>query len=194
MSANFVTALRQLCDLPAEEEAKINAIAVNETIKRGEYFIRDGAIPTRFAFVTSGLFRYYYLDAKGTEFTKGFFPENNFLTSYTAMKAHRPSHFAIEALEDSHITVVDYHHWHSLFAGHACWQRFLLAMLEKGYAKKEARERELLVYNAEERYRLFLEQFPNLETRIKQHIVASYLGITPVALSRIRKSMSMTHS
>ncbi|MEJ1237214.1 Crp/Fnr family transcriptional regulator [Chryseolinea sp. T2] len=194
MISSFALALRQLCDLPAEEEAKVNAIAFSETIKRGEYFIREGAIPTRFGFVVRGLFRYYYLDTKGTEFTKGFFPENNFLTSYTAMKAHRPSYFAIEAMEDSDVVAIDYHHWHSLYAGHPCWQRFLLALLEKGYAKKESRERELLVFNAEERYLLFREQFPNLEARIKQHMVASYLGITPVALSRIRKTLSMTHT
>ncbi|MGC3947631.1 MAG: Crp/Fnr family transcriptional regulator [Chryseolinea sp.] len=190
MTSSLIQTLRMLCDIPPEEEHKVNGITVIETLKKGDHFIREGAIPTHFGYVVNGLFRYYYLDAKGTEFTKGFFPENNFLTSYTAMKAQQPSHFAIEAIEDSDILVIDYYHWPALYAGHPCWRQFLLALLEKGYAKKEARERELLVFNAEERYRLFLEQFPDLESRVKQHMVASYLGITPVALSRIRKSMS----
>lgn len=193
MITQFITAIRSLTHLPTEEEERITRVAFTEKLKKGDHFIREGSIPARFGFVVNGLFRYYYLNARGGEFTKGFFPENNFITSYTAMKAHRPTYYSIEALEDSDIVVVDYHHWKSLTDSHPCWTHFLLALLEKGYAKKEARERELLVLSAEERYRIFLDQFPHLETRIRQHLIASYLGITPVALSRIRKSMSLTH-
>ena len=63
-------------------------------------------------------------------------------------------------------------------------------MIEKGFTTKEKRERELLLLDAESRYRIFLEEFPNLEKRVKQHMIASYLGITPERLSRIRKNMN----
>jgi hypothetical protein len=59
--------------------------------------------------------------------------------------------------------------------------------LEKGYCIKEAREREFLLFDAKARYRSFLSTYPGLEKRVKQHLIASYLGITPVALSRVRK-------
>ena len=62
---------------------------------------------------------------------------------------------------------------------------------EKGYATKEKRERELLLLDAESRYKSFIHEFPHLEPRIKQHMIASYLGITPIALSRIRKKMGL---
>jgi CRP-like cAMP-binding protein len=189
MIATFICAIRSIVDLPVEEERKISTIATAQSLRKGDHFIRPGAIPTKFGFVVSGLFRYYYIHSKGSEYTKGFFPENNFITSYTSMKLNKPSYYGVEALEEATIVAVDYHHWKSLFDGHPCWVHFLLALLEKGYAKKEARERELLLLNAEERYRLFLENYPHLETRIKQHLIASYLGITPVALSRIRKTM-----
>ena len=181
--------IRSFTDLPPEEERRLAGITTMESLRKGDHFIREGTVPTRFGFVVRGLFRYYYLNANGSEFTKGFFPENNFITSYTAMKANRPSYYGIEALEDSQIVIIDYHHWKELYITHPCWTYFLLALLEKGYAKKEARERELLLLNAEERYRIFLAQYPHLEDRIKQHLIASYLGITPVALSRIRKTM-----
>jgi len=102
----------------------------------------------------------------------------------------KPSFYTVQALEDASLLVVDYHRWQNLFQGHNCWMNLLFALVEKGYMKKEARERELLILSAEERYRSFLYEYPDIEKRIKQHLIASYLGITPVALSRIRKEMS----
>jgi CRP-like cAMP-binding protein len=139
--------------------------------------------------VNSGLFRYYYVSEKGSEFTKGFFAERSFITAYTAMRKGRPSHYTIEALEDASILVVDYQQWLHLQNRHTCWMHFLFSLVEKGYEKKESRERELLLFSAEERYRSFLKDYSALEKRLKQHMIASYLGITPVALSRIKKSM-----
>jgi CRP-like cAMP-binding protein len=189
MITDLLTTVRAIADIPAEEEAKLCSILVNEDLKKGDTFIREGDVPQKFAFVCNGLFRYYYVNEKGNEFTKGFFPEKNFITSYTAMVRRQPSYYTVQALETARVLVIDYHRWQNLYHGHACWMTLLFALVEKGYMKKEARERELLILSAEERYRSFLNEYPDLEKRIKQHLIASYLGITPVALSRIRKEM-----
>lgn len=152
-------------------------------------FIKSGEIPRKFGFVISGLFRYVYASEKGHEFTKGFMPENNFISSYSAMVTQTPSPYLVEALERSSILSVTYQDWNKLTKINPGWRELLLVLLEKGYMVKEKRERELLLYDAETRYRIFLEEHPRLETRIKQHMIASYLGITPIALSRIRKRM-----
>jgi CRP-like cAMP-binding protein len=190
MNTDLLHTVRAIADIPPEEEAKFCSIVVSENLKKGDTFIREGDVPQKFAFVSNGLFRYYYVNEKGNEFTKGFFPEHNFITSYTAMVRRKPSCYAVQALEDASLLVVDYHRWQNLYRGHTCWLSLLFALVEKGYMKKEARERELLILSAEERYRSFLHEYPDLEKRIKQHLIASYLGITPVALSRIRKEMS----
>jgi CRP-like cAMP-binding protein len=184
------TVLSTLADIPESEKMKFCEIASKQQVAKGENFIALGTIPQKFAFVHKGLFRYYYANEKGNEFTKGFFPENSFIVSYSAMIKSTPSFFVIEALEDSTIWMVDYLRWKELYHNHRCWDKFLISLLEKGYMKKEARERELLIYDAESRYKLFLQEYPELEIRIKQRLIASYLGITPVALSRIRKAMS----
>ncbi|RAW02889.1 Crp/Fnr family transcriptional regulator [Pseudochryseolinea flava] len=191
MNSALVRALHMLTHLPPEEESKLLSITHVVAINKGEPFIREGTVPQKFAFVNRGLFRYYYSNEKGTEFTKGFFAENSFIVSYTAMSKQLPSHYSIEALEDAEIMVIDYAEWLKLFRAHPCWTKFLLSLIEKGYMKKEARERELLILNASERYRIFLRDYPQLEHRVKQHQIASYLGITPVALSRIRKEMTL---
>ena len=189
MISALVNTINAISDVPSEEMVKLCRIAVPEKIQKGNAFILEGDLPRKFAFVGNGLFRYYYVTEKGTEFTKGFFPEGSFITSYTAMIKRRPSYYTVQALEDSDVLVIDYTRWQKLYEGSTCWMNFLFALVEKGYMKKEARERELLVLDAEERYRAFLREYPALEKRVKQHMIASYLGITPVALSRIRKAM-----
>jgi CRP-like cAMP-binding protein len=187
---NLLRAIRSFAPVPEGEARKFCGIVAEQSYQKGDVFIEAGSIPQKLAFVEGGLFRYYYANEKGSEFTKGFFPENSFIMSYTAMISNAESHFSVEALEDSRIFVFSYDAWKAIFQGNSCWTPFVIGMLEKGYSKKESRERELLLLSAEERYRNFLREYPQLEKRVKQHLIASYLGITPVALSRIRKQMS----
>lgn len=189
----FVEKLRQITAIPQEELEKFAAISNELKLKKGEQFLVAGQLPKKIAFVISGLFRYFYIDQNGNEFTKGFFPEETFLSSYSAMIKNEPSYFSIEALEDATIMVIDFEKWKALMAGHSCWKDVLIAVLEKGFSKKEKREREFLLYDAEKRYQLFRSEYPDLESRVKQNIIASYLGITPVALSRIRKKMGLVN-
>lgn len=192
MTANLLNTIRTITHLPEEEEHKLLDIVHPQLLAKSDKFLSEGTIPQKFAFVNRGLFRYFYVNDKGSEFTKGFFSENSFIVSYTAMKRGVGSYYTIEALEDAEILVIDYTRWKLMCNNHPCWNRLLIAMLEKGFAKKELRERELLLNTAEERYRSFLQEYPYFESRITQQLIASYLGITPVALSRIRKSMNLT--
>lgn len=191
MKECLIKAVRSLVNLPPEEENKLLDIARLAAFRKGELFIREGQHSRQFGFVGNGLFRYYYVDDRGNEYTKGFFPEHTFLSSYSAMVENRGSFFNIEALEDAEIVIFDYSQWQKLYDGHPAWKDFLVASLQRAFLKKESREREFLLFDAETRYRSFLQEYPRLDQRIKQHMIASYLGITPVALSRIRKKMGL---
>jgi CRP-like cAMP-binding protein len=105
------------------------------------------------------------------------------------MISDSPSHFYIEALEDSEILIIPYDKWKLLLEKDTFWIKLLLKFVEKGFKTKEKRERELLLLNAETRYLNFLKEFPDLENRISQSIIASYLGIQPESLSRIKKNI-----
>ena len=185
--SSFVKTLNAIAEFPEVQIEKILSFSKIKKIRKDECYIREGEKPKSFAYVFSGLFRYYYIDKNGNDFTKGFFFENSFITSYSALIQNRESYFSIEALEDSEIIEIDYEKWKTLFNQELVWYKFLLTLIEKGYCVKESREREFLLFDAEERYRSFLQTFPDQQKRIKQHFIASYLGITPVALSRIRK-------
>jgi len=185
--SSFIKTLNSIAEFPEVQIKKIISFSKIKKIRKDECYIREGEKPKSFAYVFGGFFRYYYIDKKGNDFTKGFFFENSFITSYSALIQNRESYFSIEALEDSEIIEIDYEKWKTLFKQELVWYKFLLTLIEKGYCVKESREREFLLFDAEERYRSFLQTFPDQQKRIKQHFIASYLGITPVALSRIRK-------
>ena len=187
MKQNLISVVKSIIDLPETEEKKLLAITRTGSVPKGTYYIQARQIPKKFAFVTSGIFRYLYIDNEGNEYTKNFIPESHFLLAYSAMVSNQPSKMYIEALENATICEIDYTDWLTLKNGHACWNIFLIAFLEKAFTIKESRERDLLLLDAEQRYEIFKKEFPSLETRVKQHLIASYLGIDPVSLSRIRK-------
>lgn len=178
--------------MPIDRVNELISIGKNKMYNPGEYFIREGEVPRKLAFVNSGLFRYAYINNKGGEYTKGIIMESNFIASYSAMISKSSSHFFIEALEKSEILEISYEHWLQLRENNPFWDKFLIKLLEKAFCIKEKREREFLLLNAETRYFNFLEEYPDLESRVKQNIVASYLGIQPESLSRIRKKANLT--
>jgi CRP-like cAMP-binding protein len=185
----FIKTVKGLGIFPNDQIEKLVTIVKLQTIKKGAYFIKQGEIPRKFAFNIKGLFRYYYMNEKGNEYTRGFFPENTFVSSYTAMSSGSESYFTIEALEDSSFFMINYNDWKQLLQQNACWCYLLIALLERGFSMKESREREFILHDAETRYYTFLKTFPGLDKRIKQSHIASYLGITPLALNRIRKKI-----
>jgi len=187
MEFDSINYIKSIVKIPEAQIVKARSLVSIKQIKKDEYFLREGRFPKTIAFVKSGLFRYFYIDDKGNEFTKGFYLRNSFLLSYSAILEERGSYFAIQALEDSEIEAIDFIESQKLFAEHPCWNVFLVAYLQKILAMKVERERELLLFDAKQRYRKFLIQFPGLDSRIKQHMIASYLGIMPQSLSRIRK-------
>jgi len=173
--------------LPENKIDEFLSIGKIKSIDAFEYFIKAGEVPRKVAFIKTSLFRYVYINDKSDEFTKGIIVENNFLSSYSAMILNKPSYFSIEALEDSQIIEICWTDFNQLLTTDIFWVRFLLKFVEKGYMIKEKRERDLLLLDAETRYKNFLTEFPGMDQRIKQGIIASYLGIKPETLSRIRR-------
>ncbi len=183
--------MKSVAHVPSELEEQFSALLSRKSVAKGDNFINEGQFPKSIGFVNKGLFRYYYVDRNGVEYTKSFFDKGVVISSYSAILENRPSYFTIQALEDSEIEVVPYREFHQLFSEHHCWHEFLIALLQKAYLIKETREREFLLLDAEQRYKAFLHRFPTLEKRVPQHIIASYLGIAPESLSRVRKKAGL---
>lgn len=157
-------------------------------IPKGVTLIQAGQLVKHAYFCTMGLFRLYYTLQDGREYNVAFTVENDFATSYGAMVMGTPSFFTIEAMEDSAVIEISYDTLKELADKSRAWERFVYKSVERLYIRKEERERELLYLSAKERYDVFLVKYPGLAHRIPQYHIASYLGITPVSLSRILHS------
>lgn len=184
----FIEFVKSVTNLPQAQGEKFKKLITVQSLKKGYDYIRAETSPRKIAFVKEGLFRYYYTSEGGVEYTKGFFDQKSVLSAYDAVLENKPSYFTIEALEDSVIESVSYDPFIKLFEEDPCWNEFLIVLLQKGYLTKVTRERELLLLDATQRYENFLKRYPDLEKRVKQNIIASYLGIAPESLSRIRKN------
>lgn len=187
--SQLISVLNGFADLSPDECEKVHKLFYPMSMKKGNFFVRCDEVSDKIGFILSGLFRYYYIDYKGIEYTKAFAAESNFVVSYSSMLRNTPSRFSIEALEDASLLCIQYTDWLDLLESNVCWQIIARKVMENVYVMKETRESELLLYDAQSRYDNFLKTFPHLKGRLKQYHIASFLGISPVSLSRIRKKL-----
>jgi len=159
------------------------------SFKEDDYIVRAGDVAKNFYFITKGLVRFFYSTEDGKEFNKHFAMENSFAGSFHSLVQNVPCGFFIQALERTETIVLPNHIIHQSYKRHLCWERFGRKLAEHILLQKEAREKELLLDSLDIRYRRFLLEFPGIASRIPQYQIASYLGVTDVALSRVRKKI-----
>lgn len=179
--------LKYLVAPPEDELENLLKLFKTRTLETGEYFVRSGDQSIELGFVNSGLLRFFYQTDDGKEFNKSFITENQFAAAYSAFLTRLPARFSIQAMDKSHLLTCDLASVVNLFDQHRCWEKLGRLLAEQLYIKKETREAEFLLDDAETRYLNFQTNYPGLEHRLTQYHVASYLGITPVMLSRIRR-------
>lgn len=155
-------------------------------VPKGGTFLEQGQVADRIAFVAKGFFRYCYLTPTGEDITKHFAVENDFVCAYASMLYQRPSAYGIVAEEDSVVLVISRDQYMSLIEAHRSWERMARRYTEHIYNLKEIREASLLLLDAKARYEEFVAMYPGLLARAKQRHIATYLGIHPVSLSRLR--------
>ncbi|MFC5406649.1 Crp/Fnr family transcriptional regulator [Cohnella soli] len=154
-------------------------------VNQGTRIIEAGQLVHHAYFCSEGFFRLFYTLPDGREYNVGFSLENDFATSYASTLKGEQSAFTIEAMEDSVVIEIPYELLKDLMDKSHMWERFVRRSVERLYIRKEERERELLYLSAMERYHAFLLKYPGLDKRIPQYHIASYIGVSPVSLSRL---------
>lgn len=158
----------------------------------GENIIEAGEQVKEIGFILNGLARYYYLTINGVEFNKSFSQQGQVVSSTSSLVTGEPSPFFIQALEPCECIFLKYNDLIVLCDNHRDWERLVRQLLTQLAIKKERREADFLLLSAQERYQTFLVEYADIVERIPNYHIASYLGITEVALSRIRKRLGMT--
>ncbi len=155
-------------------------------LKKGDLFAAEGKVATSVGLVLSGSLRHFYT-RDGLERTTYFYFENHLVGAYISCITGQASRLSIEALTDCELAVFPYAALKDLFARSHAWERFGRKLAEYLAIGLEERMVTLLLLSPEERYRELLNGGKDkIIQRIPQYYIASYLGITPVSLSRIR--------
>ena len=162
-------------------------------IRKGDYLFQQGDFANRLYFLHSGLVRYVSVSDEGKEFTQTFAKSPRMIGSTKAMVTETRVLFGIQALEDC---MMSSYPWQAFYAQMRqdigfleCYAKFL----ERIFMTKEERENAFVKHSAERRYLDFCMTYPELKNTIPQQQIASYIGITPVALSRIRQKLKLGH-
>ncbi len=177
--------------IPESEWEYLAAHLMECEFEKNEYLVRAGDVAQNFYFVVQGLVRLFYSTEDGKEFNKAFAMENGFAGSFHSLILQAPCGFFIQAMESTNTVVLPNRVMRELYERHACWERLGRRNAENLALIKEAREKELLLDSLETRYRRFLKEYPGLADRIPQYHIASYLGVTNVALSRLRRRINL---
>jgi CRP-like cAMP-binding protein len=160
-----------------------------ETVRKNQNFFTRGKVDKRIGFVIKGLFKGTIVN-RDTEQILWFSNEFDILASYSSILNDEPARLSYTALEDSSIFVISYEQIRRMADAHSELSAGLIAMLEKLLLESFHRLEKFLLYNAEDRYLRILEEKPDILNRIPQKLLASYIGITPVSLSRLRSRLS----
>ena len=158
-------------------------------LKRKEYFTRQGESCRYLAFVNSGCLRAYHTDNKGDEFTMYFAFVNWWTGDKTSFYSGTPSRFSVQALEESEIFRADKKNWEDALDKIPAFEKWYRVKARKSYEAAQQKLIDMQTESAEEKYLKLLNNAPEIVQRIPQHFIASYLGIKPQSLSRIRKNI-----
>lgn len=171
--------------------AKLLPILRFRIVEKGEFILRAGQTAKDFHFVCEGLLASPLIDENGNTHIKNFFTEGNFAGSTVSLLRSSPSSFSIQSFETGVIIDLDYKTYKQLIYDHEDLKNFYIAYLEKNWViDNEKRHIAFATQTAKERYITFLETYPTLDKRVSQYHIASYLGVTPTQLSRIRKELN----
>ena len=158
-----------------------------QLLSKGEPLVRLGETEHPVAFLHSGIVRYHVMHPEtGDDVTKDFSFSLGLALSFGSAVRAQPARVAVSAVQDCSITIWPASALFEAMNEHIEWQKLGRKLAERLYVRKEDREIAFLMQNADERYEALLALFPPDIERIPQHFLASYLGVTPESLSRLK--------
>jgi CRP-like cAMP-binding protein len=156
-----------------------------KSLKKKEHLILEGAVCKFIGFVSSGTLRSYVRNNEG-EFNNDFYFENDFVSAYTSFLTQMPTNCNIEALTDSTIHYISYEKLNELIADDNAFLKLSKYISDTYFIRKCKRETSFLRHSAAERLEGLSALYPGIEQRVSQYHIASYLGVKPESLSRIK--------
>jgi CRP-like cAMP-binding protein len=189
MIKRLLDSVQNLITLSPEETDIVTSLFKEKTCKKGDFFLTEGQICKEVGFVTRGLLR-YYINHNGEEKTYAFSQENSYVCNYESFLPQKPSLKIIQALEDCDLLVISHHDLELFYASVREGERFGRIVIEAVFIQLLQDLSSFYTETPELRYERFVENHADLQQRISQYHIASFVGVKPQSLSRIRKRIS----
>lgn len=182
----LINYFNNLIPLNDEETELVSSYFKPRLYRKRQYVLQEGDICNQFNFVVRGCLRMYKVDEKGNTHIIQFASENWWMIDIGSFHGRKPSELNIDALEDTMVLQISYDNLIALYTQVAKFDRIFRVLIENSYVTLQNRLLQNISSTAEDRYNSFIEVYPHLSNRLPQTQIASFLGITPEFLSRLR--------
>jgi CRP-like cAMP-binding protein len=188
MFSQFRKYIEKVAEFSEAEIEFIKAAAKAKRLWKKQPYLQEGEVCQHLVWIGKGGLRLFFMDRWGKEHTIEFGLENEFLTDRLSLAQGSPSIYSIEAIRDSEVLLFSREAIDQLSEAIPGFSKLLRMITIQSLSKYQSRILATLTLSADEKYRTLAKQNPQLLQEVPQHMIASYLGITPATLSRVRKN------
>jgi CRP-like cAMP-binding protein len=178
-------------NLTEAEKEICRSLFIPKKLRKRQYILQQDDICKNLIFVENGLLRSYSIDEKGNEHILQFAPEGWWIADVYSFLTSENSNYNIDAIEDSELLLITNSALEQLYKQVPKFERYFRILTQNNMIAMQKRVTSELSSSAEEKYVKLIAAYPNIVARVPQHMIASYLGLTPESLSRIRKRIAL---
>lgn len=189
----LISNLSKYVSLTSDEAMIIESLFVHRKFRKRQFILQEGDVSRFENFIVKGVTRTYEVDDKGQEHIIQFGLEDWWVGDMYSFLSETPSKYNIDCIEDTEVLQINKPALESLYAKVPKMERHFRILIQNAFIATTRRLSSSLSESAEHRYRDFLERYSHIEQRVANHHIASYLGITPQSLSRIRSQAISRH-
>jgi CRP-like cAMP-binding protein len=186
----LISIFEHVAVLEESDKKLLETIFTEVKIKKGDYFLKEGAINQNMGVIQEGLMR-FYIHKDGEEHTLEFSSRGSFVVEYQSFIEKTPSIQYIQAIEDTTLLITNSEGLQKIFNDIENGNKIFRILIELRFNEVVNQLLSVYIDKPEERYKKFLQKFPDLLQRIPQYYIASYVGVKPQSLSRIKKRMGL---
>lgn len=190
----LISYFAQYIPLREIEKNELRSRVIEKRVKRRQFILQENDVCKYYTFVVSGCFKMYGVDDSGAEHNIQFAAENDWIADVSSFHSGKPSQLYIEAIEPSVILQIDSANLIYLYHNHPKFDRIFRVIAENKSIELQNRLLQNISSTADQRYQAFLDQYPKLANRLPYTQIASYIGITPEFLSKVRRIRAQSRS
>lgn len=186
----FFHKFNEKVNLSKEEEEVIKQHLTPKKLRKKQYLLQEGDVCKHIAFVEKGALKAYVVDDAGAESIIQFALEGWVISDLYSFLTGEPATYNIDALENAELVLISKSAHEELLKKIPKYETYIRLQITGAYIALQKRLTSIISLPLEERYKNFLALYPNIAQRVPQHMIASYMGLTPETLSRVRSRMS----